>query len=484
MRVLVTGAARAIGRATVEVLAARGHEVVATARNPALLEGLPAVQFLDARRERRRFGARPPSRRRASSMPSSTTPACPGSGPLETYPLDVLRAACSRSTPSARCAWPRRSCPAWRERGSGVLVNISSVQGRIGTPLEGAYAASKHALEALSETLYFELGHFGIRVVIVEPGYIAPGMKHDDDHAGPGALRRPRTRNGARTAEHADRARRSARSRAGGRSRWPTRSRTRRRPLRVEVGDGCRHGAAAAPHARRCRVRGHHARGARADLVTERRDSDGEADVPGRGSSRTSTRAEVAERLLGPVARGAARPGAAAPDHRRLGSRERHPRPRAHPRGRDAPARAGLAVGRLHRAPGALRGGARGRRRSGWPATRWSSRSTATTAETSGRSPRSWPDGERSPGRADGGAPSAASRLRPSTSGSPGGTPGSRRSPSRSSLACRYVRNAVFRPDHRRGAPGGGDRGGGVALAGARDRPDALLLCGRRPRDA
>ena len=81
--------------------------------------------------------------------------------------------------------------PAWRERGSGVLVNISSVQGKIGTPLEGAYAASKHALEALSETLHFELGHFGIRVVIIEPGYIAPGMKHDDDHFGPDALRRP-----------------------------------------------------------------------------------------------------------------------------------------------------------------------------------------------------------------------------------------------------------------------------------------------------
>jgi NAD(P)-dependent dehydrogenase (short-subunit alcohol dehydrogenase family) len=65
------------------------------------------------------------------------------------------------------------------------LVNISSVQGKIGTPLEGAYAASKHALEALSETLHFELGHFGIRVVIVEPGYIAPGMQHQYDHQGP-----------------------------------------------------------------------------------------------------------------------------------------------------------------------------------------------------------------------------------------------------------------------------------------------------------
>ncbi len=47
MRVLVTGASRAIGRATVEVLVARGHEVVATARNPALLKGLPAAQVLE-----------------------------------------------------------------------------------------------------------------------------------------------------------------------------------------------------------------------------------------------------------------------------------------------------------------------------------------------------------------------------------------------------------------------------------------------------
>ena len=45
--------------------------------------------------------------------------------------------------------------------------------------------ASKHALEALSETLHFELSHFGLRVVIIQPGYIAPGMKHSRDHVGP-----------------------------------------------------------------------------------------------------------------------------------------------------------------------------------------------------------------------------------------------------------------------------------------------------------
>lgn len=183
MRVLVTGAARAIGRATVEVLAGRGHEVVATARDPALLEGLPATQLLalDVRDDASVQAAV----EAAGDLDGVVNNAgVPGSGPLETYPLDSFARVLDVNT-----AGPLRMAqavvPRWRERGSGVLVNISSVQGKIGTPLEGPYAASKHALEALSETLHFELGHFGIRVVIIEPGYIAPGMKHDDDHPGP-----------------------------------------------------------------------------------------------------------------------------------------------------------------------------------------------------------------------------------------------------------------------------------------------------------
>jgi NAD(P)-dependent dehydrogenase (short-subunit alcohol dehydrogenase family) len=183
LRVLVTGAARAIGRATVEVLAGRGHHVVATARNPALLEGLPAAQVLpldvsDEASVRAAVAA-------AGELDAVVNNAgLPGSGPLETYPLDSFdRVLAVNTVGPLRMA--QAVVPRWRERGSGVLVNVSSVQGKIGTPLEGAYAASKHALEALSETLHFELGHFGIRVVIIEPGYIAPGMKHEDDHPGP-----------------------------------------------------------------------------------------------------------------------------------------------------------------------------------------------------------------------------------------------------------------------------------------------------------
>jgi short-subunit dehydrogenase len=57
-----------------------------------------------------------------------------------------------------------------RERGGGVIVNVSSVAGRVGAPLNGLYAASKFALEALSESLKYECGHFGIRVHLIEPG--------------------------------------------------------------------------------------------------------------------------------------------------------------------------------------------------------------------------------------------------------------------------------------------------------------------------
>ncbi len=59
-----------------------------------------------------------------------------------------------------------------RERGKGIVVNVSSVAGRVAAPLNGLYAASKYALEALSESLHYEAGHFGVRVHIVEPGGI------------------------------------------------------------------------------------------------------------------------------------------------------------------------------------------------------------------------------------------------------------------------------------------------------------------------
>ncbi|RQR63106.1 oxidoreductase [Burkholderia sp. Bp9002] len=66
--------------------------------------------------------------------------------------------------------------PAMREKGSGTIVNITSMGGKMYTPLGAWYHATKHALEGWSDCLRLELAPFGIRVVIVEPGLIETGF--------------------------------------------------------------------------------------------------------------------------------------------------------------------------------------------------------------------------------------------------------------------------------------------------------------------
>jgi NAD(P)-dependent dehydrogenase (short-subunit alcohol dehydrogenase family) len=187
MRILITGAGRAIGQATAIECAKRGIEVVATARDVSLLEDLDVAQTLP-------LDVTDPDSLRAALDAAGeldgvvNNAALQGRGPLEDFPLDRFHA-----TMETNAYGPLRVmqalAPAWRERGSGIFVNVSSVQGRVATPLEGAYAASKYALEAISETLHYELAHFGIRVVIIQPGYIAPGMKRGTNHDGHDAYR-------------------------------------------------------------------------------------------------------------------------------------------------------------------------------------------------------------------------------------------------------------------------------------------------------
>ncbi len=66
----------------------------------------------------------------------------------------------------------QKVAPIMRKQKSGNIVNVSSVAGRIGFPVSPAYISSKFALEGLSECLRFELGAFGINVIIIEPGVI------------------------------------------------------------------------------------------------------------------------------------------------------------------------------------------------------------------------------------------------------------------------------------------------------------------------
>ncbi len=66
----------------------------------------------------------------------------------------------------------QEAAPIMRKQRSGIIVNVSSVVGRMGLPGSSAYISTKFALEGLSECLRYELGQFGIRTTIIEPGVI------------------------------------------------------------------------------------------------------------------------------------------------------------------------------------------------------------------------------------------------------------------------------------------------------------------------
>jgi NAD(P)-dependent dehydrogenase (short-subunit alcohol dehydrogenase family) len=66
----------------------------------------------------------------------------------------------------------QKVAPVMRKQGTGNIVNISSIAGRIGFPVSTAYISSKFAIEGLSESLRYELGPFGVNVIIIEPGVI------------------------------------------------------------------------------------------------------------------------------------------------------------------------------------------------------------------------------------------------------------------------------------------------------------------------
>jgi NAD(P)-dependent dehydrogenase (short-subunit alcohol dehydrogenase family) len=90
-------------------------------------------------------------------------------GPLEETSPDELRAQLETNVVGVLRV-TRAVLPSMRARKTGAIVNLSSISGRVVLPIAGPYHASKWALEALSEALRYEVGPFGIRVTVVEPG--------------------------------------------------------------------------------------------------------------------------------------------------------------------------------------------------------------------------------------------------------------------------------------------------------------------------
>ena len=179
---LVTGTSTGIGFATALHLARHGHRVVATMRNlakasplqeAARAEALPlVVRALDV--------TRPDSIERAVAATLAeegpidvlvNNAGIGGATPLELTPEAEHRAMFETNYWGA-IRMIQAVLPSMRERRAGCIVNVTSIAGRIATPNQIAYSASKHALAAASEALAHEVHAFGIRVAIIEPGVV------------------------------------------------------------------------------------------------------------------------------------------------------------------------------------------------------------------------------------------------------------------------------------------------------------------------
>jgi NAD(P)-dependent dehydrogenase (short-subunit alcohol dehydrogenase family) len=179
--ILITGGTSGIGRETALLLAAQGHRVYAASRNPPSA-ALPNVTYLPL----------------DVCSPASIR-ACVGQVLAEAGQIDVLVNNAGYVGPAgaseevaledARALFETNFfgvvqmvnavLPGMRQRRSGLIINISSVAGRVGMPpFFGFYAASKHALEGYSKALSRDLRPLGVRVALVEPGYILTNLHH------------------------------------------------------------------------------------------------------------------------------------------------------------------------------------------------------------------------------------------------------------------------------------------------------------------
>src|SRR5207245_7208823 len=189
--VLITGCSSGIGRATALRLAQGGWTVYASGRRPESLAALAdagcRTLALDVTDEGSARAAVARVEQECGAVGVLINNAgYSQSGAIETVPLDAARRQFETNVFGVvrliQLVLPKMRAQCW-----GKMVNVGSMGGRLTFPGGGHYHATKHALEALSDALRFEVGGFGIDVILLEPGLIttefgstaAASMVHD-----------------------------------------------------------------------------------------------------------------------------------------------------------------------------------------------------------------------------------------------------------------------------------------------------------------
>jgi NAD(P)-dependent dehydrogenase (short-subunit alcohol dehydrogenase family) len=178
--VLITGCSSGIGHATAGLLAAGGWKVYATARRPESIADLAAAGCetlaLDVTAEDSRAAAVAAIEKAEGAVWGLVNNAgYSQSGAVESVPLERVRTQFETNV-FGLLRMCQLALPGMRRAGAGRIVNLSSIGGRLTFPGGGIYHATKHAVEALSDAMRYEVRGFGVDVVVIEPGLIKTGF--------------------------------------------------------------------------------------------------------------------------------------------------------------------------------------------------------------------------------------------------------------------------------------------------------------------
>jgi NAD(P)-dependent dehydrogenase (short-subunit alcohol dehydrogenase family) len=178
--VLITGCSSGIGWATAKYLSDVGWRVYATARNVEKIAPLEEsgcrLLALDVTDEDSMASAVEEVEREEGAVGALVNNAgYSQSGAVEAVPMEKVRAQFETNV-FGLVRMCQLVLPGMRRQGYGRIVNLSSMGGKLTFPGAGFYHASKHAVEALSDALRFEVEGFGIKVSVIEPGLIRTGF--------------------------------------------------------------------------------------------------------------------------------------------------------------------------------------------------------------------------------------------------------------------------------------------------------------------